>query len=54
MDYGVTYKLKDDKYWVIFPTYSVTGDGVTSVNVYRGGITEDGDIKTTPMATYPR
>lgn len=51
--YEVKYRTEENKYWIIFPIYSPVGM-VTSVSVYCGWITDDGDIKTAPVQTYPR
>lgn len=51
--YGVKYKIKDQDYSILVPVFSERGITV-SVNVWKGSILEDGDVKIFPVSTYPR
>ena len=51
--FGVKYKMKNHDYSMVVPVSSEKGVMV-SVNVWNGSVLEDGDVKMSPVVTFPR
>ncbi|XP_060557003.1 twinkle mtDNA helicase-like [Ruditapes philippinarum] len=54
IEYGVKWRRKENEYWIMFPIYSPVNKVITSVKVFNGKVTEEGDIKINTVQKYPK